>query len=77
MAPIGYPAGMACGRDIGAVRYLECSALTQKGLKVRRLRSFKVGAVVQRLRRRGSAAREAAAGAAGQRTAETRGWPRD
>jgi hypothetical protein len=36
MAPIGYPAGMACGREIGAVRYLECSALTQKGLKVSR-----------------------------------------
>ncbi|KAL7417494.1 small GTPase Rac1 [Mrakia frigida] len=32
-APIQYPAATACARDIGAVKYLECSALTQKGLK--------------------------------------------
>lgn len=35
MMPISYQAGNQCGKDIGAVRYLECSALTQKGLKVR------------------------------------------
>jgi len=33
MAPIAYPQGMAMSKDIGAVKYLECSALTQKGLK--------------------------------------------
>jgi len=33
MAPIGYPQGVAMAKDIGAVKYLECSALTQKGLK--------------------------------------------
>ena len=33
MAPITYSQGVAMGRDIGAVKYLECSALTQKGLK--------------------------------------------
>lgn len=33
MAPIQYPQGVAMAKDIGAVKYLECSALTQKGLK--------------------------------------------
>lgn len=33
MAPISYPQGLQMARDIGAVKYLECSALTQKGLK--------------------------------------------
>jgi len=33
MSPIAYQQGTAMSRDIGAVRYLECSALTQKGLK--------------------------------------------
>lgn len=49
MAPIGYPAGMACGREIGAVRYLECSALTQKGLKVSlgAVRLLREGAKIQ------------------------------
>lgn len=31
--PITYSHGTAMARDIGAVKYLECSALTQKGLK--------------------------------------------
>ncbi|GAA5844675.1 hypothetical protein JCM5353_001496 [Sporobolomyces roseus] len=33
MSPIAYQQAAAMARDIGAVRYLECSALTQKGLK--------------------------------------------
>ncbi|SCZ98231.1 BZ3500_MvSof-1268-A1-R1_Chr7-1g09065 [Microbotryum saponariae] len=33
MAPIAYQQAAQMARDIGAVRYLECSALTQKGLK--------------------------------------------
>lgn len=33
MAPIQYSQGSAMSKDIGAVKYLECSALTQKGLK--------------------------------------------
>lgn len=32
-APILYAAGSGLAREIGAVRFLECSALTQKGLK--------------------------------------------
>jgi len=33
MAPIAYSQGVTMARDIKAVKYLECSALTQKGLK--------------------------------------------
>jgi hypothetical protein len=33
MAPIQYAQGLGMSKDIGAVKYLECSALTQKGLK--------------------------------------------
>ncbi|KAI5844719.1 P-loop containing nucleoside triphosphate hydrolase protein [Tricharina praecox] len=33
MAPITYPQGIQRCKEIHAVRYLECSALTQKGLK--------------------------------------------
>ena len=32
-APITYPQGLKLGKDVSAVRYIECSALTQKGLK--------------------------------------------
>jgi GTPase SAR1 family protein len=33
MAPISYSQSVQMSKDIGAVKYLECSALTQTGLK--------------------------------------------
>jgi GTPase SAR1 family protein len=33
MAPIQFTQGMTMSKEIGCVKYLECSALTQKGLK--------------------------------------------
>jgi GTPase SAR1 family protein len=33
LAPISYAQGIQMQKEIGAVKYLECSALTQKGLK--------------------------------------------
>jgi Ras-related C3 botulinum toxin substrate 1 len=32
MSPITYSQGLQMAKDIGAVKYLECSALTQKGM---------------------------------------------
>lgn len=32
-SPISYPQGLAMAKEINAVKYLECSALNQKGLK--------------------------------------------
>ena len=34
MAPITYQQGMQMANEIGAVKYVECSALTQKNLKL-------------------------------------------
>jgi Ras family len=33
MAPVTYMQGVGMQKDIGAVRYLECSALTQEGVQ--------------------------------------------
>ena len=33
LAPITYPQGLQMMKEVGSVKYLECSALTQKGLK--------------------------------------------
>ena len=33
LAPITYTQGLQMQKDISAVKYLECSALTQKGMK--------------------------------------------
>ncbi|KAJ9104135.1 hypothetical protein QFC19_004119 [Naganishia cerealis] len=32
-SPVTYQQGAACAREIGAVKYLEASSLTQQGLK--------------------------------------------
>jgi Ras-related C3 botulinum toxin substrate 1 len=36
LMPLTYPQGLQMAKEINAVSYLECSALTQKGLKVSR-----------------------------------------
>ena len=33
LSPLTYAQGLQMGKEVGAVKYLECSALTQKGLK--------------------------------------------
>ena len=33
MAPISHPQASAMAKDVGAIKYMECSALEQKGLK--------------------------------------------
>jgi Ras-related C3 botulinum toxin substrate 1 len=33
LSPITYAQGVAYAKELGAVKYVECSALTQKGLK--------------------------------------------
>ena len=33
LAPISYPQGLQMAKEVSSVKYLECSALTQKGLK--------------------------------------------
>ena len=33
LSPIAYSQGLECSRDIGAVKYMECSALTEKGVQ--------------------------------------------
>ena len=33
LAPVTYPQGLAMAKDVGAAKYLECSAMTQEGLK--------------------------------------------
>jgi Ras-related C3 botulinum toxin substrate 1 len=33
MEPVRFEQGLACAREVGACKYLECSALTQRNLK--------------------------------------------
>ena len=33
LSPVTYQQGLECAKDIGAVRYMECSALTDKGVQ--------------------------------------------
>ena len=33
LSPITYRQGLECARDIGAVKYMECSSLTDKGVQ--------------------------------------------